>query len=335
MTRLLAIGDVHIKLSNLEDIELFLEKIKITITNERPDFIIILGDVLNTFERIHTTCLSYAQRLFTVCSEYTQTYVLVGNHDYISNSQFLTSHHWMTPFSTWNQLTIVDRVVSFTHEKNHFVLCPYVPDGRLVEALSTFPEWLSAHMIFGHQLLNGAKMGAILAEHVEEWKQEYPFLCCGHIHDKQRVQSNLYYTGTPMQDSFAEKRSKSIALFTVHEKEFEIKEIELGVNIKRIEYMSVSDAYTYQIELKQNEMLRLTLKGTKEECHVFKKTTEFKKLSSLAKIVFDEIQMELIQEKENGIFQDVLIESIKHDFFLTQLYKKHASLSYEPEIQFM
>ena len=325
MSRCLAIGDVHIKLSNVEDIELFLEKIKITLDEEKPDIIIILGDVLNTFERIHTTCLAYAQQLFTICSSFTQTYVLVGNHDYISNSQFLTSNHWMTPFYNWNQLVIVDKVVSFIHKGNHFVLCPYVPDGRFVEALSTCPDWSSAHIIFGHQLLNGAKMGAILAEHVEEWKPEYPFLCCGHIHDKQRVQPNLYYTGTPMQDSFAEKRNKSIVLFTIQETDIHIKEIELGINIKRIEYMTVQDAYSYKIQLKANEMLRLTLKGSKEECHVFKKTLIFKTLSSQAKIV----------EKEYGMFQDVLFESIQHDFFLTQLYKKHATLSYEPEIQFI
>lgn len=334
MSRILAIGDVHIKISNLEDIEVFIQRLDSTIQAEMPDKIIILGDVLNTFERIHTTCLSYAQRLFTLCSSYSPTYVLVGNHDYISNSQFLTSAHWMTPFYAWPNLTIVDKVVEFIHHEQQFVCCPYVSDGRFVEALETHPTWRTARMIFGHQLLNGAKMGAIVAEHVEEWKEEYPFLCCGHIHEKQLVQPNLYYTGTPMQDSFAERRNKSIVLFTVGE-EITRKEIELKVNIKRIEYLTIQQAYQYQLEVDSNESVRLTIKGTKEECSVFKKSIAFKTLSALAKLVFDEQSTEFKHEKEEIEFQTVLFESIHHNYFLTQLYKRHASISCEPDIQFM
>ena len=164
----LAIGDVHIKLDNINEIELLIQKIHHYIQVLQPDFIILLGDILHTHERIHTTCLQYAEKLFQMCCEQLPTYVLVGNHDYISNSQFLTSQHWMTPCARWNQLTIVDRVVSFHVKGYHIVCCPYVPDGRFVEALDTYPEWKTADLIFGHQTLNGVKMGAILIENVEE-----------------------------------------------------------------------------------------------------------------------------------------------------------------------
>ena len=335
MTRILVVGDVHIRLDNVEDIQLLISKLEQTIQRESPHFIVLLGDVLHTHERIHTVCLQYAEKLFQMCSSYVPTYILVGNHDYISNSQFLTSSHWMTPFRQWPNITIVDRVVSFTHELNLFVACPYVPDGRMVEALSTFPEWRQSKLIFGHQTLDGVKMGAIVAEHVEKWEPAYPFLCSGHIHDKQVIAPNLYYTGTPMQHAFGEKRNKSIALFTVTDS-IEYKEIELKVSLKRIEYMTVSEAMTFQLTVEPHESVRLTIKGTKSECQVFRKTNQYQKLIQQAKVVMDE----LVHEREDSFdtsqsFHKVLYDSIKDNYFLSCLYKRHALLPFHAEVDLL
>lgn len=296
--------------------------------------IILLGDVLHTHERIHTSCLQAAEELFRMCTRYTSTYVLVGNHDYISNSQFLTSCHWMTPFKAWSNLTIVDRVVSFSHHGNRFVACPYVPDGRFVEALSTYPDWMEAHMIFAHQTLDGVYMGAIQCENVEAWLPHYPMLCSGHIHDKQEVHPNLYYTGTPFQQAFGEKRNKSIVLFTVENGVSSRHEIQLKISDKRIEYMTVQDAYTYKLTVEEHEMVRITIRGTREECRVFKKSNAFQYLSSLAKIVLDETEQVREEESKDQSFHDVLYQSIQSNFFLTQLYKRHANLSHAPELDF-
>jgi len=335
MSRLLAIGDIHIRMDNIEDIHLFIQKLEQVILQEKPHIIILLGDILHTHERIHTICLQYAQKVFEMCSSHVPTYVLVGNHDYISNSQFLTSQHWMTPFSRWHNLTIVDRVTPITHESHTFIACPYVPDGRLVEALNTVDSWKTANMIFGHQTLDGVKMGAIVAEHVEAWLPEYPFLCSGHIHDKQVIQPNLYYTGTPMQHAFGEKRNKSIALFTVTDK-VEYKEIELRVSLKRIEYMTIADAMSYTLHVEPHETVRLTIRGSKEECRVFRKTSVYQQLIQKAKVVLDE----LVHDKEESsdtthTFHQVLYDAVKNNYFMTCLYKKHASLPFAPDIEFI
>lgn len=332
----LVVGDVHIKLDNLPDIQLLIQKLNHEIIQRQPSFIVLLGDILHTHERIHTSCLQYAEELFSMCSGHCTTYVLVGNHDYISNSQFLTSHHWMTPFAKWNNIHIVDRVISFTVDQYNFIACPYVPDGRMVEALQTVPDWEKAHMIFGHQTLNGVKMGAVLAEQVEDWLPHYPFLCSGHIHDKQRVQPNLYYTGTPMQQAFGESHHKTIVQFTWSDGVVIQEEIALKVAVKRIEYITVQQAYSYQLQVEPYEMVRLTIKGTKEECSVFKKTPAFKKLNEITKIVFDEIT----NGKENteeiiSTFHDVLYKNIQSNFFLTKLYKQYAELPHTTEVQFM
>jgi DNA repair exonuclease SbcCD nuclease subunit len=331
----LVVGDVHIKLDNLQDIQLFIKKLQHEIIERQPSFIVLLGDILHTHERIHTSCLQYAEELFSMCAEQCPTYVLVGNHDYISNSQFLTSQHWMTPFAKWKNIHIVDRVVPFTIEGYRFVACPYVPDGRMVEALNTVTDWQKAHMIFGHQTLNGVKMGAVVAEQVEDWLAEYPFLCSGHIHDKQRVQPNLYYTGTPMQQAFGESHHKTIVQFTWTDQDLVQEEIALKVAVKRIVYITVQQAYSYQLQVEPYEMVRLTIKGSKEECNIFKKTPAYKNLSLLAKIVFDEITTDKNTEELQSTFHEVLYKNIQSNFFLTKLYKEYAALPHSTDVQFM
>lgn len=334
MITILAVGDVHIKLDNIHDIQLLIQRLELEIIRVQPDVLILLGDVLHTHERIHTTCLNQAEQLFHMCTKHVDTYVLVGNHDYISNSQFLTTHHWMTPFKCWPRLTIVDHVVPFFIKGKQFVACPYVPDGRFIEALDTFPDWIQSSLIFGHQSMNGVKMGAILVEHVEEWKSDYPFLCSGHIHDKQRIQPNLYYTGTPMQHAFGEKSNKTICLFTVSE-HINLEEIDLKVSKKRIEYISVEQAYHYSLTIESHESVRLTIKGTKEECMTFKKSSSYQSLCKMAKIAFDEIELETVQKEETSSFQDVLYSQLQSNFFLTKLYKQYASLPHTTPIEFV
>ncbi len=337
MAKILVVGDIHIKLDNIPDIQLLMTKLEHELKSRSPDALILLGDVLHTHERIHTTCLNQAEQLFQMCTKYVPTYVLVGNHDYISNSQFLTTNHWMTPFKCWENLTIVDHVVSFSIKGETFVACPYVPDGRMVEALDTYPDWKNASMIFGHQSLDGVKMGAITTEKVEEWKATYPFLCSGHIHDKQRVQPNLYYTGTPMQHAYGEKHNKTICMFTVENgKMVEHDEFELKVSVKRIEYITVAQAYHYALTIDPHETVRLTVKGTKEECAIFKKTPAYQSLSKLAKIVFDEIEVNALDTDEvTSTFHEVLYEQIKSHYFLSKLYKQYASLPHSTDVQFI
>lgn len=337
MARLLVVGDVHIKLDNIPDIQLLVQKLEHELITRKPDALILLGDILHTHERIHTTCLNQAEQMFRICTNHVPTYVLVGNHDYISNSQFLTTNHWMTPFKRWNNLTIVDQVTPFTINGNHFVACPYVPDGRMIEALSKYPEWMDAAMIFGHQSLDGVKMGAITMEKVEEWQPHYPFLCSGHIHDKQNVQPNLYYTGTPMQHAYGEKHNKTICDFYVENgKIVRHEELELKVSVKRIEYITVSQAYSYAPTIDPHETVRLTVKGTKEECSIFKKTPAFHALTKVAKVVFDEIEMDTPRTEEiTSTFHEVLYKNIQSHYFLTKLYKQYASLPHNTDVQFI
>lgn len=329
MTSFLAVGDVHIKLDNLLEIDHLTDTLVSIIQQHRPDYLILLGDILHTHERIHTNCLNQAAKLFRKCSEIIPTYVLVGNHDYISNSQFLTDEHWMNPFKEWPGLTIVDRVTRV----GSAVLCPYVPDGRLVEALNTIDGWREASLVFAHQTLDGVKMGPMVMDGVEKWLPEYPMLCSGHIHDRQQPQENLYYTGTPIPHAFGESNRKSICMIDTSNPK-KVLEIPLDVCSRQILYLSVAEAYRFTHQPRPHHHLRLTVRGQPEETRVYRKSDAYKSLLSAGvKVVFDEPKEEKEEEKkEVKTVEEILWSLVKGDLNLAHHYRTFIKSDVEIEI---
>ena len=60
MVKILAIGDPHFQVSNILEVDLFINKIEKLVKDEKPDLCVILGDLLHTHERLHTTALNKA-----------------------------------------------------------------------------------------------------------------------------------------------------------------------------------------------------------------------------------------------------------------------------------
>jgi len=78
---IIAIGDQHFKVDNIPEVDLFIEKITELISNKNPDFVVLLGDLLDTHERLHTTPLNRAYKFIDNVRKLAKTFVLVGNHD--------------------------------------------------------------------------------------------------------------------------------------------------------------------------------------------------------------------------------------------------------------
>ena len=79
--KVICIGDPHFRTDNIEDVNIFIGKMKILCEEERPDFIVVLGDLLHTHERLHTLPLNKAYEFIDILRKIAYTYVLVGNHD--------------------------------------------------------------------------------------------------------------------------------------------------------------------------------------------------------------------------------------------------------------
>ncbi len=332
--KVLCIGDPHFRVDNIPEVEEFVQKLIPLIESSDPDFIVVLGDVLHTHERLHTIPLNKAYNFINLLRQKKKTFVLVGNHDYIQNQQYLTENHWMNGMKEWDNVTIVDKVISTFDNK--FVFCPYVPPGRFEEALNSGNSlWKQkAVCIFAHQEFFGCKMGAIISTEGDKWDESNPFVVSGHIHSKQKPQPNIYYTGSAMQHAFGESEQNIIAILTFSEDDsIHIEEVDLGLKRKKIVYVDMNSVETFSLPKDRDDDIKLTLKGQYEDFKAFKKTEKYKELTKTGvKVVFktdrkeEALKDEFLQqqkEAENVNFEELLktITFRKNDKELIRLYE--------------
>lgn len=286
-TTVLFIGDPHIQVTNIVEVELFMERLIDLASQNTPDIIIIAGDLLHTHERLHTIALNKAYEMVDKMRLIAPTYVLVGNHDYISNQQFLSENHWMTAMKEWKNTTIVDKVVTLNINQEKFIFVPYVPNGRFQEALDTCQDdWKDASCIFAHQEFAGCKMGAIVSIEGDKWPLDYPNVISGHIHSKQSPQENIYYSGSALQHAFGESDKNIIARLTFNNKKYSKEEIDLNLPRKKIVYMDVEDIETY-VAPETEDQIKVTVNGNYEQFKALKKTKKYKNLVDKGlKVVF-------------------------------------------------
>ena len=288
----LTIGDPHFQMSNMDEVKQFVKACLAHARETRPFRIVVLGDVLHDHERVHTTVLNVAVNFLNALSKIAPTWVLVGNHDYINNSQFLTENHWMHVLKGNDSMTIVDNVVEEEWEGRKVVLLPYVQPGRFVEALSSC-EWRDADLIFAHQEFKGVKMGSIVSEAGDDWDEEWPFVVTGHIHQNQTPQPNVYYPGSALQVAFGESEMNVVAEVSLSNVTRQgVNEVDLGLIRKKIVYTDTRSLKKIVKTLEPggshaNHKLKVCVDGTKEEFKVLRKTAAFKTLQKKGvKIVY-------------------------------------------------
>ena len=325
-TKVICIGDPHIQTNNIPEFNMFIEKLLAKIIEIKPDFVCILGDVLHTHERLHTLALNKAYEFINKVRQLTKTFVLVGNHDMCNNQQFLSDNHWLNGMKEWENVTIVDRVISFQTNSELFVFAPYVPNGRFKEALNTIGDiWKTSKCIFAHQEFFGCKMGAITSEEGDKWDLSLPDVVSGHIHSRQKPQDNIYYTGSALQHAFGESKKNIIASLTfyVDQDRYVCHEIDLKLPRKQIIYMDVEDVYTYT-KKQTNDKIKLTINGNYEEFKTFKKSQQYKQIvEDGTKVVFkhkklNEIQHKKVESSFNEILNNLILN--EKDVGLYQAY---------------
>ena len=323
---ILVIGDPHFKKNNIPQVNDFIKTIMSFISTLSPlNFIVVEGDLLHTHEHLHSDVLNKAVEFVKRLSSFCPVYILVGNHDAINNSIFLTTSHWMNCLKSFPNITVVDDVLV----KQEFAFCPYVPNGRFQEALFTklsLEDLKKITCIFAHQELSGAKMGSIIST-AEKWNDDFPLVVSGHIHDKHWAQPNIFYTGSIMQHAFGDSSDKTILLLEITDKkgnkERENKEekivksnnktcifheIDLSLAKKFLFHFNISDFDEKQVqkllERKQHgsslSEYKIYLAGDEDDFKCFQKTHIYKLLcSQKMKIVFKHPRKELETIQKN------------------------------------
>lgn len=290
----IAVGDPHAKATNTKEIDMLATQLVYLIERtkkENPEkelIVVVLGDLADTYERIHVLALraivSFFRKL-TSCK--VPIYYVVGNHDMINNQVFLEDFHSFVGISM-PYLKIIDKPIS----DFGFIFCPYTPPGRLQEALEPFmmPEmegegpWLKKHLaVFCHQEFRGAKMGAIESKVGDVWPKDFPLAVSGHIHDYDRLAKNVLYVGEPMESSYGTNGDRTVSILRFEPKGTTEERIDIGMPRKITVVLTVAEAATYKIP--DNTHVRVNLVGTLEEISGAKKHKWFIELSKAAKVV--------------------------------------------------
>lgn len=346
--KIIAIGDPHIKNDNMVEVDLFLDKLEEMVKEEKPDLIVILGDVLDTHERIFTEHLNKAYEFVKRMLAVAEVFILVGNHDYINNGQFQTDKHWMNGMKEWVGVVIVDKTVIIEREGEMLGFVPYVPEGRFMEALSSGldeeKDLSCLSCIFAHQEFYGCKMGKKPSVKGDRWEEKFPLVISGHIHENHWIGKNIYYPGSSMQHAFGGMNGMDkniIVVLDVKGGGVKVREVDLGLPKRRtieIEIDGVEEIITKIKEEKQDgnmDKIRVVLNAGKEEFDVLKKSGKYRELIKLgvkvvskpgrknesdSKGVVNEIEPEL---NESG-FHELLKRSVEaeNDPDLLSMYYK-------------
>lgn len=331
--KILFVGDPHFKIKNVEYIPLFTSRIVGIIDSNKFDFVVVAGDLLDNHDRVDVEPLNLALKFIDNLSKKVKTFVLVGNHDYKNNQQFLSDHHWMNALKQWQNVTIVDDIVEFSIDCGSFnptfLFVPYVPPGRFVEAIQTkIKTFKNFNAVFAHQEFYGCKMGPIESKCGDKWDETWPLVVSGHVHNKQWCQPNIYYPGSAMQHAFGQSTENTVSTLTFSENELCHDEIDLKMPKLTIKYLSFNGIMEpLKFKNKNFRKYKIVLQGTHEEFQTFKKNSRYKELLDEGfKITFklktECLKEPLIVQKKN--FLEVLRDKVvnEHDNELEIIFKK-------------
>lgn len=270
MKRILLIGDPHYKVSNRRETSEFEKSVFENLKQiEDLDFIVVLGDILDTHEKIHVQPLCRAVEFIINLSKVSKTYLLIGNHDRINNNVYMSPEHPFTGLNRRENIVVVDETV----RDGDFAFVPYVPNGRFHEALG--PDYQHFHAIFAHQEFRGCKMGALVSETGDVWDVEDPPIFSGHIHDYQQPQKNILYTGTPFQHSFGDSPEKNIFILEIEDSQkWSTDSIQLDVVQKRLFNMKISEFDDFVPP--KNTLLKINFHCEESDLKTVMTSSEFK-----------------------------------------------------------
>lgn len=223
---LLVIGDTHFENKAYQQGEDLINRCVEIAKKINPFAIILLGDIQHTHETAKQSPFEQACRFIQNLSNIAPTYVQIGNHDLINQTQFLSDKHFFNPLKRWEDVVIVDVPtvlyvpIDADGSQAQVIMCPYTPPGRLIEALDTLAsptedqeegiDWTSSACIFGHQEIRGVLYGGKPSTSGDTWEPSFPMFISGHIHTECNIGDNVMYTGSSRQVSFVESPDKKI-----------------------------------------------------------------------------------------------------------------------------
>lgn len=264
----LLIGDPHIKKDNTNEINLMTEQIINIISRENLDFVVILGDILHSHEKIDMLCLhrayDFLSRIKSVSKE---LYIIIGNHDRMNNNDFLSEIHPFGMCKEWDNTYVIDNVFTQEIKGMNFLFLPYIPNGRLNEALEicNLSHPLNFKCVFSHFECLGCSIQKLTGGIADEWPINSALNYSGHIHDYEKPQDNLIYVGTPIQHNSNDSSNKYIFICEFDESGL-INETKLELDVpKKFKFnLSLEQFLTFKLP-KKYSFITFKINGNSDE----------------------------------------------------------------------
>lgn len=273
----IVVGDIHIKRKNHErSIKLvnhIIQNLKSRIV--KPDFVVLLGDVLDGADIVHTECLLLLTRLLRCFEDLSiQCYLITGNHDMSTPHIPLPENHSLQCFKGFPHVTIVDSPINIG---NGISMMPYLPPG---EFSSRIPE--DSDIVFCHQEFLGCSY-----EDGRKSEKGDPIpmgidIISGHIHKSQKI-ANLWYPGTPTQTRFGEDEDKAYYEILMRYQDglysyYKISEVITPDVPRFVSYRYEIGSGVKNLTIDQSCVNRAVVHATPSEIISLKKSKEYSKL---------------------------------------------------------
>lgn len=334
MVLALVVGDLHFKKDTPVITDLVIHKILEQVIKIKPDVVILLGDILDTHEKIDMKTLNRTVKFIKhIAGLDIPVIITVGNHERPDGTTFLTEDSSFYALKGFSNIHIADRVLDLkwdikgNKEKIRFIFVPYVQAGSFHEALDTLevkvmdPDHRPA-AIFCHQEFKGVKIGGYTSKSGDEWPETNPLIISGHIHRYQQPQSNIVYPGTPYQQSYSDDSNKGIL----------VCEFLLG-KTPSISFLSLDIRKKKSIKLKPAEVdsfvpppncdLQVDIVGTSDEIKVLSSKGVINKMRSKGINVSLSTQQDFNPKNpDNKPYKDLLLDLIKGDTDAESLFNE-------------
>jgi DNA repair exonuclease SbcCD nuclease subunit len=273
---MLVIGDIHIKNKYHERSITLVDDIIQNVKRLEPDSVMLLGDVLDGADIIHSNCLFQLSRLLTEIRVFCPVYVIMGNHDASTPHIEMPENHALQCFKT-----LVDRNIHIVDKPTEvdpgygskILITPYLPPGTFMKNIAKHTD---IKLVFAHQEFEGCVFdGGNKSEKGDVIPDGFAIIS-GHIHAEQRIK-NLWYPGTPTQTRFGESDDKGYFLIEIDDVTLRYKVIEKIIpNVSKF----ISIPYKIgqcikDIGINVNNVNRAVITATPSEILSFKKSKEY------------------------------------------------------------
>lgn len=293
MFNCLCIGDLHFCKRNYIYIDKIIQQIVIAANKLKPNFVIIMGDILDNHEKSNVYIYKKAIELIDkLINDKHYVVLIIGNHDRPNNTDFMTNTHFFLPLKKWENVLIIDETTDFRIDNHRIICVPYVPPGRFNEALNNINDIDTdpPTVIFCHQEFYGVNLGPIKSTKGDKWDESKPLIISGHIHNYHWLQKNILYCGSPYQIKHNDSDDKTILLLNFDNDNYlSLTRFSLNLPIKRDYYINIEDfndnILDKLIKYQTNDDIRLIFTG---DINVIKHHQKniIKKLSNKFRISF-------------------------------------------------